>query len=217
MQAALGSWLSTMALLLAQFLMSGCAIAQVPGSTSSMDRTSDSGTALFSTVVEALVRQTDDAQIRVDPRPLRSDPSIGPFVRREHFADVDSAVVRARAAELDRLGVGQFRFGRDDRCGSGPGGTPPAIAPGDSTTLREWLSQPSLPSCVLVGLPRSGGVHYPPAEIDRRNSAQPGQRVVRVVTIGQGQAIDVFDVVVRPAADRGWAVAEIVRVEGLRS
>lgn len=211
------SWRSMLALLLVQFLMSNCAAAQVPVGTGRLDRISGSDAALLSTVIEALIRHTHDDQIRVDPRPLRSDPSIGPFVRPEQFAEVDSAVLHARAAALTRLGIARFRLGENDRCGSGPGGTPPIIEPGDSTTLRDWLSQATLPTCVFVSLPRPGGVHYPPGNIDRRNSARPGQWVVRVVTIGRGQATDVFDVVVGPAPGQKWTVLEFVRVETLRS
>lgn len=217
MHASHLSWRSMLALLLVQFLLSSCAAAQVPVGIGRSDKMSGSDATLFSTIIEAVIRHTRDDRVRVDPRPLRSDPSIGPFVRPEQFAPVDSAVLRGRAAELVRLGIGQFRLGENDRCGSGPGGTPPVIEPGDSTTLREWLSQATLPTCVLTSQARPGGVHYPPANIDRRNSAHPDQWVVRVVTIGRGQATDVFDVVVRPAADQKWAVVEFVRVETLRS
>lgn len=178
---------------------------------------SEADTASFSDIVQLIARESAD-HIRVDPRPLRPDPDIGPFVRPEHLAQVDSAVVEARAAELKRLGIEQFRLGTADHCGSGPGGTPPAVEPGDSTTMRDWLSRPVLPTCVLLSLPRPGGVHYPPAKIDTRHADHgPNLWTVRVVTIGRGQATDVLDVVVRRGAGQIWRVVEIARLDALRS
>lgn len=180
-------------------------------------QTSEADTTSFSVIVQLVARESPD-HIRVDPRPLRPDPDIGLFVRPEHFAQVDSAVVQARAAELQRMGIEQFRHGTGDRCGSGPGGTPPVIEPGDTTTMRDWLSQPVLPTCVLLSLPRPGGVHYPPGKIDRRDADhRPDSWTVRVITVRRGQAVDVLDVVVRRGAGRIWRIVEVARLDALQS
>lgn len=177
----------------------------------------EADTAMFAVVIQALARRIADP-IRVDPRPLRPGPGIGVFVRPEHFADEAVEVARRRAAVLDRLGIAQFRKVPFDDCGSGPGGTPPPIEPGDTVTLREWLSRPKLPTCVLVSLPRAEGVYFPERGIDRRSAdPDPARRTVRVVTIGSGQAVDVLDVVVRCERGGRWRVEEIVLLAWLRS
>lgn len=177
---------------------------------------SEPDTVLFAVVVRTIAEEAGRS-LRVDPRPLRSDPGLGLFVDPGDFAPVSREWVDARAATLARLGIEAFRRSLVDGCGDGPDGTPPAIGPADTALLRAWMNQPSPPTCVFVGLPRREGVYYPPAGIDRRSETDPVQRTVRAVMIGPGQATDVFDVVVRQDAKGRWRVRERVRLAALRS
>lgn len=217
MESNTGRSLRTAACLIAwgaiAFLVTGC------GHSSTRQTAPDRQSAaldavVFVPVIQAVARQ-EQHSIRVDPRPLRPDPNIGVFVREEHFADAASMVVRQREDALTELGIPRFQKSMLDMCGSGPGGTLPVIEPGDTTTRREWLSQPQLPTCVLVSLPRPGGVYFPPLDIDRR-AASPGLWTVRVITIGSGQAVDVIDVVLRRGRGE-WQLVDFVKLSSLRS
>lgn len=210
-------WLGLWSLGIALALFPGPVFSSVPPAAEHGRQVAASDTVLFALTVQAIAERTE-GDIRVDPRPLRPDPGIGVFVRAEHFADAEPAAVRERERVLSRLGIAQFRKSSIDMCGSGPGGVMPVIEPGDTATRRAWLSRPRLPTCVLVSLPREGGAYFPPAEIDRRE-AHPGAgiRTVRVVTIGSGDAIDVFDVVARCTGEGRWQILEVARLSALRS
>lgn len=175
-----------------------------------------SSTTLLSVVVRTIVRQ-EASPVRVDPRPLRANPHMGLFIHREDFISVPEEVVKQRAGVLAWLGIEQFTLFEDDGCGTGPGGMPPA-PPEDSAAseavLRERLAKKALPTCVLVGLPRPGGAHYPPGGVDEsERGLQEGHMTTRVVTIGRGDARNVYDVVAAPEpGGNGWKVVKVVRL-----
>ena len=173
----------------------------------------ESDTALFAVVLRAIPPPRAQRKIRVEPRPVRPSPSAGSV----HLEDLisDEGLVRDRAAVLERLGIERFDFDESSirRWKTGPGGLVPRRQPGDPPHPREEAERVM---CVIVALPRPGGVFYPPLQIDTRGT---DNRVwtTRVFTMDPSAYV-VRDVVARRDPATGeWEVIEVQELKRIMS
>ena len=174
-------------------------------------------TSLFATVVQSLASRVDsipvaqDRVLRVNPRPLRSDPKLT-WVREEDLATVGGEIIEKRAATLRRLGVEQFSEFPEVPCSDTRGGLPSWNVP--STSQKRG----PVAVCANVALPRAGGAHYPAEQIDeRREGIERGHQTTRVV-LRNSSMLRVYDIVAVPApGGSGWQIVEWRQLFSLQS
>lgn len=166
-------------------------------------------TSLFAAVVQSLVpvmhalTPPRERVLRVNPRPLKPD-SPRAFLHDDDFADVEQAVVQKRSEALARLGIQQFTEY-----------PPPALM---CSSKRRHMSPVGVPAppeagpepfCAILSVPRPGGVHSPPRQIDETQTAVGrGRWTTRVVIMYPG-GYRVYDIVAEPVSQgAGWQIVE---------
>lgn len=186
---------------LAIWSLHGCATSAQPSTLPAFSRGVDSDTSLFASVIRAFPAR-DDQHLWIDPRPYIAEPDLV-WTHDDDLAVVGDSLLSARTALLNRLGIAQLRDVQ--RCERGSGGLARVPDSAAEIATRSALR----PFCLLVALPREGGVHFPPGHMDARDKAPPGAWTTRVITVSpSGRAV--YDVVAVRGAPHGWTVVQKV-------
>ncbi len=142
-------------------------------------------------MLREVVRTAYHASVRVDPRPLRADPTIVELTpalaqvvpeyvstRTDPLAPVAPTDLARRVRVLEGLGLRQADISGYPRC---PGlllSGPPEIRQDGRPVTR---CPPDEFKVVIVGLPRLGGAYWPGSGVDRRAEAPDGAWTLRVI------------------------------------
>ena len=167
----------------------GCASA-VGRQSEPIDASMDEN--LFAAAIRHLEEYVRE-EIRVDPRPMRNDPSIVSLhaitvvperlvaTRLDSvFSDATGRIREARENVLEELDVRSADAVRDARC---PG---VMVPPSPEVDERKRTYCPSQSySSVVMALPRAGGPHWP-GNVDRRDEYGDGHYSVRVIVRSVG-------------------------------
>jgi hypothetical protein len=195
-------------------MLASCAtLARRAGSTDGTE------TAIFSAVVERLASDAGVRNLRIDPRPLSSNPSIVELTARlaaaapdfvatpeTVLAAVPRSVVEERKNASRRMGVAADDVRAYPDC---PGGLASPVAPPtplDGCPANEYV-------VAVIGLSRPGGAFLPGSRVDERGQATLGYRSVRVIRREfrpNGATQTAYDFVLAPEPPGSWRIVKIV-------
>lgn len=182
---------------------------------------SPADTSLLVAVVRAVGSTVGNAELRVDPRPLRADPSLNQATP-ETLAPVASSLVAAREALLALAGFHTADALRDRECAFSRGTPPPPPPPGTPAPVPSSTTRPECANrnpfrTIILGLPRPGGVDYPPGQIIARKPLSPTHlwttRVIEYLPHGYW----ISDVVARRKPGGDWQILNVEAVDGVVS
>lgn len=176
---------------------------------------------LFEAVLRHTLARSSAGGVRVDPRPLRTDPSlatlhglgeivpdlVSPTAHHSPFADVEAEMVERRREVLAALGVDETDGLRYMAC---PGFMIPPS--GEVARQRREHCPDSEYQIIMVALPRAGGVLLPPNTDERAKYADRPVSSVRVIrrTVGpRGSMETSADYVFERVDGDGWRLLEV--------
>lgn len=193
-------------LALCGLVVSGC--AAIPPRLSAQPQSSvelASDTALFATLVREIYSGPED-YLRVDPRPLQTDPTVM-VARSQNLAEVPPSVVQSRSEVLRRIGVPEVDAVNMPSCAG-------ALVPLEFRPPGQTC--PSKPILVaILGLPRPGGAYAPGYVDEREEGAKQGYWSIRVIERSmdpKGSSTTISDYVVQLDDEKGW---KLVKKHGL--
>lgn len=180
-------------------------------------------TSLFTAVVRYMHSAPGGYSLRVDPRPLRPDPSLVELAPSVSVAAPDlvttpldplepipARVVARRSRAIARLRLGEADVFRHPRCPSLLVSGPPELNPN-----REPLPEcPAISHRVaILAIPRPGGAHLPGVRSAQQPEHQAGVWSVRVIQRDLtpfGASASASDYVVARGANGRWRVIQVV-------
>ena len=204
-----------------------CALACAPAATpvTTPEASANRATGLDATPFEAILRHTlarsTAGEIRVDPRPLRPDPSlatlhglgeiipdlISPTAHHVPLAHVEANVIERRQGILAALGI-------DEADGLHYVACPGFMIPPSDEVLRQRRERcPATEyEIIMLALPRAGGAHLPPNTDERaKDGDRPVQsvRVIRRKVGPRGSMETSADYVFERVESDAWRLLEI--------
>lgn len=177
--------------------------------------------ALFEAIIRHRLASASVGEVRVDPRPLRDDPSLATLhglgeivpdlvpatVQHAPFAKVKADVLDRRRSILTALGVDEADGLRYVAC---PG---VMVPPSDEVThVRRERCPETDYQIVMVGQPRPGGVLLPPNIDERAKYAGRSVHSVRVIRrdVGPRGSVETSaDYVFERVEDDTWRLLEV--------